>query len=641
MISNQDEMFFNQKTKYEFEGIIDDTIRFIEDVQLLDEKLWSELVNQFRKHTDCEDARWRGEFWGKMMRGACLTYSYTRNKALYDVLTKTITEMLSLQEDNGRISSYTTDCEFDGWDIWCRKYVIVGMQYYYEICADDTLKKELISSMCRQMDYIISKVGKSEDGKILITMATRHWRGLNSSSLLEPVMQLYNMTKQKEYLDFAEYIISCGGTSVVNIFELAYENKIHPFQYPITKAYEMISCFEGLLEYCIATENEKYKTTVKNFAERVLNDEFSVIGCCGASHEFFDNTVVRQANTTNNILKQETCVTVTMMRFMRKMFLFTGERKYIDAFEISMYNAFLGSVNRNKNKTATDGNKINPIIFPFDSYSPLTKGTRGVGIAGNLKINETTYYGCCAAIGASGSGIIPKTAVLNGENGEVFINLYIKGKIKSETPSGNSISLLFDTDYPKTGEVNITVLSEKQEELQLCFRNPQFSECSKIYLNGELLEFNKEEYIKIKRVWNNGDCVRILFDMKCEAIYPISYGKQFIMMPIWGQNYMIPVLDEEDENAKKHIAIRRGPIILALDSRLGYDLEKTYSIKVDENGLIDFELSNDCDSTNFTKIIHGNIPLVSGDFVEVADYSSAGKLWGPKSVVSAWIKTEE
>ena len=104
---------------------------------------------------------------------------------------------------------------------------------------------------------------------------------------------------------------------------------------------------------------------------------------------------------------------------------------------------------------------------------------------------------------------------------------------------------------------------------------------------------------------------------------------------------MIPVLDEEDENAKKHIAIRRGPIILALDSRLGYDLEKTYSIKVDENGLIDFELSNDCDSKNFPKIIHGNIPLVSGDFVEVADYSSAGKLWGPKSVVSAWIKTEE
>lgn len=122
---------------------------------------------------------------------------------------------------------------------------------------------------------------------------------------------------------------------MVNIFELAYENKLMLWQYSVTKAYEMMSCFEGLLEYYRVTGVERYKIAVVNFADRILEEDFTVIGCCGCTSEYFDHSTVRQANTTNPKIMQETCVTVTLMKLLYQLTLLTGDAKYADAFEIS------------------------------------------------------------------------------------------------------------------------------------------------------------------------------------------------------------------------------------------------------------------------------------------------------------------
>ena len=291
------------------------------------------------------------------------------------------------ESEGGRISTYARSHEFCHWDIWSRKYVMLGMQYFYEICDEEELRERLVASMKVQADCIISGIGTGE-GKKRIVKATHHWRGLNSSSLLEPIVRLYSLTKEEKYLEFADYIVSEGGCEVENVFELAYKNELSIWQYPITKAYEMTSCFEGLLEYYRITKNERYKTAIINYADRILETDFTVIGCCGCTHELFDNSTVRQANTTNDFVMQETCVTVTLMKFFYQLHILTGNPKYIDAFEISLYNAYLGSINTEKviepslPKEYPDWN-FEPL--PFDSYSPLTAGTRGKKIGG-LKV---------------------------------------------------------------------------------------------------------------------------------------------------------------------------------------------------------------------------------------------------------------
>ena len=636
-----DKFFVDYKNTAAYNGFIDTAIRYIEDFQLLRTDLWARFVQQFKQEDADYEGGWRGEYWGKMMRGACFTYSYTQNPRLYKVLTDTVLDMMEAQEENGRISSYGAYHEFWAWDIWARKYVLLGMQYFLEICTDEELTKKIIKSMCGQVDYIMTKIGDPQEGKKLITTATCNWRGLNSSSLLEPIVRLYSLTKEQKYLDFATYIVNCGGTEVINIFDLAYEDKFYPYQYPITKAYEMMSCFEGLLEYYRVTGIEKHKVSVINFANKILESDFTIIGSCGCTHELFDHSTVRQANTTNGAIAQETCVTVTLMKFFYQLTLLTGDVKYSDAFETSLYNAFLGAINTDKVIEPTIKQNhpdwsIEPL--PFDSYSPLTAGTRGNGIGGLKLMSDNHYYGCCACIGAAGTGLISKMALLTSGKGFVM-NLFIDGSMKTTTQSGSEVTFHTHTGYPVDGNVKITVELQKKERFELLIRNPQWSKNTKLFING--VEQKVESgYLAVDREWSDGDVIELELDMRTQAIYPIPYGHEIIMNKVvWKINYMVPTYDEEDPIAKNHIALRRGPVILAQENRLGYSVDDPVKVLVDEDGYVDVTMPEK-EIAPYEHILEVEVPLADGRKMHVTDYASAGKLWTEESKMAAWMLTE-
>ncbi|MDD5994645.1 MAG: glycoside hydrolase family 127 protein [Clostridiales bacterium] len=634
-----DYFYVNEHNRMKCHGFIEQIFHYIEKTQLLNTDLWKRFVQQFKEDADYEGG-WRGEYWGKMMRGACFVYSYSENPELYEELEKTIRDMLDAQENNGRISSYGTDHEFEAWDLWGRKYVLLGMQYFLEICTDDNLSERIVESMCHQVDYIMDRVGDPKEGKILITKATRHWRGLNSVSILEPIVRLYSITRKQKYLDFATYIVETGGTDIVNIFDLAYEDKLYPYQYPVTKAYEMTSCFEGALEYYRVTGNEKYKICVINYANKMLESDFTIIGCCGCTHELFDHSTVRQANTTNGVIMQETCVTVTIMKFMWQLTLLTGEAKYVDAFERSFYNAYLGAINTEQ--------VIEPMIIkehsdwsieplPFDSYSPLTAGTRGNGIGGLKVMSDNHYYGCCACIGSLGLGLIPKMALLSTKNGFV-LNLYMDGECQTSTGDGCTVTFKTVTDYPVSGNIKIEIDMQEDKDFEVLVRIPGWSKQSSVKVHEEHFSV-KEGYFRLDRVWHPGDIIELELDMRTEVIYPIPYGSQVLMnQVVWGANYIVPTYDEEDPIAKNHIALRRGPLILAQENRLGYNVDIPVEVKI-ENGYVEATIPEK-KIAPYDNLIEVEIPLKNGDKMHLTDYASAGKLWTQESKMAAWILTK-
>lgn len=627
--------FLNPKDKHtQYQGVFDNSIRYIEKIQLLDPVMWRRFVQQFREDADF-DAGWRGEYWGKMMRGACFTYEYTQNEELYGILTQTISDILDSQDEFGRISTYAQNHEFDGWDIWGRKYVMLGMQYFLEICKDPELAQRIIQSMCRQMDYIMQHIGPAKEGKKPITKATRHWRGLNSSSLLEPVVRLYSLTKEQKYLDYATYIVECGGSSVVNVFDLAYEDKLYPYQYPTTKAYEMTSCFEGLLEYYRIVGNERHRVSIINYANRILESDFTIIGCGGCTGELFDHSTVRQANTTNDKIAQETCVTVTLMKFFYQLHLLTGQSYFADAFELALYNAFFGSFNTELVKRSILD--CAPMVMPFDSYSPLTAGTRGVEIGGQRKMSDGTFYGCCACIGSMGNGLIAKMATLHCEGG-IVLNLFSSGVTRLKTPGGFDVALHMTTDYPKHGTIIVRVALQKDETFKILIRNPKWSKNTIAFVNQNPQKVT-EGYIELNRTWKDQDEITIQFDMRTRAIYPTPYGSQVLMnVVVWGENYMIPSYDEEDPLAKNHVALQRGPLILAQENRLGYNVDEPVSIAV-KDGYVEVEFP-DKEIAPYDNMIELKVPCTDGTWFHVTDYASAGKLWNEESKMAAWILTK-
>lgn len=634
-----DVLFTDYDNLYKYEGFIDRAVRYIEEIQLLDKTLWTRFAEQYRMADADFDDGWRGEYWGKMMRGACFTYSYTKNPELYKVLKDTVEDMLSCQEEDGRMSTYAKSHEFKNWDMWCRKYVLLGMQYFLEICEDEALSKRIVKSMCSQVDYIMKYVGDGEE-RMEITATSDFWRGLNSSSILESVVRLYNITDERKYLDFATHIVNCGGTEVESLFELAYEGNLYPYQYPMTKAYEMISCFDGLLEYYRATGEEKYKTAVVNFADKLLESEVTIIGSSGCTHELFDNSAVRQANTTNGP-SQETCVTVTLMKFMYQLTLLTGNTKYADVFETALYNAYFGSFNTEnivENAALEEFPQCIPEPLPFGSYSPLTADTRGKLIGGLKLMSDNHYYGCCACIGSVGNGMIPKMALMSSKDG-FLINLFINGVSESKTPKNNKIAFVTETQYPVWGDVTISLKLEKRESFAITLRNPSWSEKTQVLLNGKAIPV-AEGAISIDREWCDGDVIKITLDMRTRAVLPTPYGSRVLMTkPVMKTDfYIVPVFDKEDPKAKDHIALLRGPVVLAQDNRLGYSVDDAVSIEV-KDGYVNTEIVTE-KSAPFNTILEAKIPLTDGNYMTLVDYASAGKTWTEDSKMAAWILTK-
>lgn len=643
-----DTLFSDYGIECRHEGIIGEGEKFIENAQLLDPVLWKRFVNLFRLRPDSKTDAWSGEYWGKMMRGASLLYTCTRNEKLYDILRDTVIDMLSTEDELGRISTFETDREFHGWDIWCRKYVLLGMQYYLEINRDAELEERVVASMMRQADYLISKLGPASEGKIPINKATNNWRGLNSSSVLEPIVRLYDLTSEQRYLDFARYIVNEGGTEVYSIFELAYEDITDPYQYPMVKAYELMSCFEGLLEYYRATGETKWRDAVVRFSRRLMNTDITIIGCAGCTHELLDHSAVRQTDPTYKGHMQETCVTVTWMKLCWQMLCLTGDPIYADRYEQSLYNAYLGTLNTNgivnpQRPLSRDPEAI-PEAMPFDSYSPLLPGVRGKLIGGLQIMPDKHYYGCCACIGSAGMGLVSKVGVMLNNDG-IAVNLYIPGAVITKTPSGNALTVNTKTEYPANGKIVMTVGLDKEESFEISVRIPEWSLASVLRVNGEKINA-AVGYTVIDRVWKNGDEIELELDMRTKVIKPIPNPRDILMTHIpyiqktdvSGGEYAVPRVVIESPEAKNHIALRRGPLTLARDARFGKDIEEGVQILYDADGFVAVNTSSTAD---FDRIVELDVPLVNGGSFKVIDYSSAGKTWDENSKCACWLPTSD
>lgn len=397
----------------------------------------------------------------------------------------------------------------------------------------------------------------------------------------------------------------------------------------------MTSCFEGLLEYYRVKRIPWHKEALVNYATSLLETDFTVVGSSGCTHELFDHSTVRQASSDNEKIMQETCVTVTLMKFFEQMTLLTGDSKYADAFEISFYNAYLGAVNTEDSiDSAISAAYPQAVIEPlcFDSYSPLTLGKRGNGVGGLLLMPDNRYYGCCACIGSAGVGLVSRMAVMTSSNGAV-INFYEKGKIDLVLPSGKELSLLIDTDYPRDGRISVCVATEIDEPFSLMLRNPSWSENTKVKVCGKSADVQKG-YIKIERAWNVGDTVELDLDMSIRSEKPVSYGHDILMNKVvWREDYIVPTYVREDPSARSRIAFHRGPIVLAVSERLGYGVDRPFDF---------VQPISDAKCINIpeTHTVAVELPLKSGGSVTLVDYASAGKTWQNDDRIAAWIDTE-
>lgn len=187
----------NEGGRISINGYIGDRIRMCIDQRVKAQNA-DELVEPFRHLT--EGNGWQSEFLGKWMLGAIASYEYTRDEELYQKIVNAANQFMETQHADGYIGNYKPESRLTCWDIWGRKYTSLALLSYYRLTKDNNA----LIAVQRLIDLLIKEL----EEKQLDIAETGFYYGMPSCSILEPVVYLYEATKEPRYLHFAKGIIN-------------------------------------------------------------------------------------------------------------------------------------------------------------------------------------------------------------------------------------------------------------------------------------------------------------------------------------------------------------------------------------------------------------------------------------------------
>ena len=465
-----------------------------------------------------------GEFFGKWSTAAALSLRYQPNQVLQEKMDKAVGDLIKSQSSDGYITTYKKGDEFQMWDVWNQKYVLLGLIAQYDLSGN---QKDLNAAK-ESSTHLIHSLGP---GKVSLEEYGHpaHKGGCNYS-ILEPMVLLYEHTGEKRYLDYANYIVDSWSKpskytkTGVHLLEDA-ENGVPLVESEIAHAYTLMSNFEGVCELYRATGNKRYLNASVKLANKIKKDELMIDGSV-SNHESWYNGAMEQTEMMET--PQETCATVTWMKLCYQLLQLTGDSKWADQLEISLYNALLGA------------------MMPKGEWWAYNTPLNGERVPSSLQGSDLS---CCVSSGPRGLLITPEWAVMNDLNNGQVINLYSAGTASFKLPNGKNVSIIQETDYPVNNLITLNIQPENASSFALKLRIPEWSKQTVLKVNGETIVCKPGSYASIKRVWKKNDKVTLELDLRGRIIRaPSGAPQQAIMI---------------------------GPVVLAMDNRLVPEQDST------------------------------------------------------------------
>ena len=114
------------------------------------------LVAPFKQRDEKE--LWQSEFWGKWTLGAVGSYRYNRDPELLAKITRGVQAILATQSPDGYIGNYAPDAQLGGWDVWGRKYTMLGLLAYYDLTGD----KKSLEGAVKLADHLLTQIPAQE-----------------------------------------------------------------------------------------------------------------------------------------------------------------------------------------------------------------------------------------------------------------------------------------------------------------------------------------------------------------------------------------------------------------------------------------------------------------------------------------------
>lgn len=216
----------------------------------------------------------------------------------------------------------------------------------------------------------------------------------------------------------------------------------------------------------------------------------------------------------------ETCASVGMVYWNQRMNQLTGDSKYADVLERSMYNGALAGV-------SLAGDR-------FFYVNPLES---------NGDHHRQAWYGC-ACCPSQISRFLPSIGnYIYGTSPEsLWLNLFIGSTADLEI-DGQKVTVSQHTDYPWDGKVELTVTADKPVDRSLRIRIPGWCKNYTLTVNGKNAEAETDKGYAVVNDWKPGDKIELNMDMPVEIVAADERVK-------------------EDEGRR---AIQRGPLVYCIE----------------------------------------------------------------------------
>lgn len=452
----------------------------------------------------------------KIIEGASYSLAIKYDPNLDAYLDSVITLIGAAQEPDGYLTTCVTNkCErlnrWWGTRRWekLNSHELYNSGHLYEAAVahyQATGKRSLLDVAIKNADLVCKDFGPDERQKHVPSGHPIIEMGL---------AKLYKVTGDRKYLDMAKYFVEETGRGTDGHRLNAYSQD----HMPILQQEEIVGhavragyLYSGVADVAALTKDTAYFHAICRIWDNMATKKLYITGGIGsrAQGEGFGP----EYELHNHSAYCETCASIANVYWNQRMFLATGEAKYIDVLERALYNGVISGVSLSGDKFFYDN--------PLESMG---------------QHERAPWFGCACCPGnvTRFMASVPKYMYATQGN-SLYVNLYV-GSESRVALANDTVTLVQDTEYPWDGLVKLTVSPRKASSFSLKLRIPSWTgnepvpgsdlytyikrdrEPCAVFVNGTpLKEKAHHGYVVIEREWEPGDVIELRMPMDVRRV---------------------------------------------------------------------------------------------------------------------------
>lgn len=456
----------------------------------------------------------------KWLEAAAYSLSYEKNEELEKTADEVIRLIGKAQQPDGYINTHFTILApknrwanlREGHELYTAGHLLEAAVAYYKV----TGKTSFLDIMIKFAD-LICQVFSSERYSLAVPGHQEIEIGL---------IKLYEVTGDRKYLNQAKAFIDRRGTKP-NYLVTEHNNPLwmdifhdrNPFDPAYSQCHKPVreqSSAEGhavraVYMYCaMADLAYEYKddgllAACKRLWSNIAGKRMYITGGIGSSGAYERFTTDYHLPNTSNY--SETCASIGLALFSRRMAQITREGKYADVMERALYNTVLAGI-------AMDGKSFF-YVNPLEVWPPACMDHTSME---HVKPVRQKWFGvaCCPPNIARTLASMGEYTYFREED-SLWVNLFISGKVTTEF-SGKTVAVIQKTGFPFEGKTQLFVEGSRCRG-NIYLRIPGYAKNVSVTVDGILVnEKPSNGYLRISGVWEK-NVIELAFDMPARFVH--------------------------------------------------------------------------------------------------------------------------